>query len=60
MIDRQIGNILTLKNIDHFSAVEIRTAYITLKRDEQLDPSLVRRFVYTELLKLEKKCCSLY
>ncbi len=55
MIDRQIGNILTLKNIDHFSAVEIRTAYIAIQRDEQLDPASVRRFVYEELLKLVKK-----
>ena len=55
MIDRQIGNILSLKNIDHFSAVEIRTAYIAIQRDEQLDPASVRRFVYEELLKLVKK-----
>jgi hypothetical protein len=55
MIDRKIGNILTLKNIDHFSAVEIRTAYIAIQRDEQLDPASVRRFVYEELLKLVKK-----
>jgi hypothetical protein len=55
MIDRQIGNILTLKNIDHFSAIEIRTAYISIQRDEQLDPASVRRFVYETLLKLVKK-----
>ncbi|WP_418609282.1 hypothetical protein ACNSN2_18625 [Pseudoalteromonas sp. US3C1013] len=49
------NQILVLKNIDHFSAVEIRTAYLSIKRDEGLDPASVRRFVYEELLKLVKK-----
>jgi hypothetical protein len=49
------NQIIVLKNIDHFSAVEIRTAYISIKRNEQLDPASVRRFVYEELLKLVKK-----
>jgi hypothetical protein len=49
------NQIIVLKNIDHFSAVEIRTAYLSIKRDEQLDPASVRRFVYEELLKLVKK-----
>jgi hypothetical protein len=49
------NQIIVLKNIDHFSAVEIRTAYLSIKRDEQLDPASVRRFVYEELLKLVKR-----
>ena len=49
------NQIIVLKNIDHFSAVEIRTAYLAIKRDEQLDPASVRRFVYEELLKLVKR-----
>ncbi len=38
--------------MDHFSAVEIRTAYLVLKNDEDTDKSDARRFVYSELLKL--------
>jgi hypothetical protein len=49
------NQIIVLKNIDHFSAVEIRTAYLSIKRNEQLDPASVRRFVYEELLKLVKR-----
>ncbi|WP_042149516.1 MULTISPECIES: hypothetical protein [unclassified Pseudoalteromonas] len=49
------NQIIVLKNIDHFSAVEIRTAYLSIKRDEGLDPTSVRRFVYEELLKLVKR-----
>jgi hypothetical protein len=49
------NQIIVLKNIDHFSAVEIRTAYLSIERDEQLDPASVRRFVYEELLKLVKR-----
>lgn len=49
------NQIIVLKNIDHFSAVEIRTAYLAIKKDEQLDPAFVRRFVYEELLKLVKR-----
>jgi len=49
------NQIIVLKNIDHFSAVEIRTAYLAIKKDEQLDPASVRRFVYEELLKLVKR-----
>jgi hypothetical protein len=55
-MDRSTFNqILVLKNIDHFSAVEIRTAYIAIQMDEKLDPASIRRFVYEELLKLVKK-----
>lgn len=55
MIDELIGSIISLKNINHFSAVEIRTAIIVIKRDQTLVPSEVRRFVYEELLKLVNK-----
>tara|TARA_R110001583_G_scaffold1612_4_gene12704 strand:+ start:2024 stop:2533 length:510 start_codon:yes stop_codon:yes gene_type:complete len=50
--DPHIGKILSFSNIDHFSAVEIRTAYLVLKNDEAMDKSDARRFVYSELLKL--------
>jgi hypothetical protein len=50
--DQYIGTILSFSNIDHFSAIEIRTAYLVLKNDEKMDKSDARRFVYSELLKL--------
>ena len=52
MIDRAFNSIIALKNINYFSAVEIRTAVIAVERDEQLVPADVRRFVYEELVKL--------
>ncbi len=55
MVDKVISSIIALQNIDLFSAVEIKTAYIAVKKDEQLNPASVRRFVYEELLKLVKK-----
>lgn len=53
--DGLLGKILSLSNIDRFSAVEIRTAYLALKNDPTLDPSLIRKYVYVELSKLVKK-----
>jgi hypothetical protein len=55
MADKVIISIIALKNIDLFSALEVKVAYIAIKQDEQLDPAAVRRFVYEELLKLVKK-----
>ncbi|WP_166370290.1 hypothetical protein [Psychromonas sp. SA13A] len=52
VFDQYIGKILSFPNMDHFSAVEIRTAYLVLKNDEDTDKSDARRFVYSELLKL--------
>ncbi|KAF7771431.1 hypothetical protein PCIT_a4006 [Pseudoalteromonas citrea] len=54
-IDNIVGNILSLDNVNHFTAVELRTAYLAMKGDPNLDPNYARRFVYTELLKLVKK-----
>lgn len=47
--------IISMPNINNFSAIEIRTAYIALTKDELLVPAEVRRLVYEELLKLERK-----
>jgi len=55
MVDKVISSIIALGNIDLFSALEVKVAYIAMKQDEQLDPVFVRRFVYKELLKLVKK-----
>ena len=51
-IDLYVGKIISFSNIDYFSAVEIRTAYLVLRNDEGIDKSDARRFVYSELLKL--------
>lgn len=50
--DQDIGKIISLPNIDYFSAVEIRTAYLAQKNDMKMDKSDARRFVYSELVKL--------
>ena len=52
--NQDIGKIIVLPNIDYFSVVEIRTAYMAQKNDADLDKSDARRFVYAELIKLVK------
>lgn len=54
-IDSTVGKIIAHKNVDHFSTVEIRTAYLARKNDPSIDANDARRFVYNELLKLVKK-----
>jgi hypothetical protein len=51
-LDRLLVQIISAPNFDHFSAVELRAAYITLHLDKGLVPSAARRFVYAELVKL--------
>jgi len=51
-LHRLIGQIISAPNFDHFSAVELRAAFITLHSDKNLMPSDARRFVYAELVKL--------
>jgi len=53
-LNRLLGQIMSAPNFDHFSAVELRAAYITLHSDKNLIPSDARRFVYAELVKLVK------
>jgi hypothetical protein len=53
-LDRLLVQIISAPNFDHFSAVELRAAYITLHSDKGLVPSAARRFVYAELVKLVK------
>ena len=53
-LDRLLVQIISAPNFDHFSAVELRAAYITLHSDKNLVPSAARRFVYAELVKLVK------
>ena len=51
-LNRLLGQIISAPNFDHFSAVELRAAYITMHSDKNLIPSDARRFVYAELVKL--------
>lgn len=53
--DKSVGQIIANKNVDHFSALEVRTAFLALKNDPSIKRNDARRFVYYELLKLVKK-----
>ena len=54
-LDKTVIQILSMPNVNHFTATEIRTAYIAIKQDEELSPTASRRFVYEELLKLTRR-----
>ncbi|WP_170235833.1 hypothetical protein [Colwellia demingiae] len=54
-LNNLVAQIIAAPNFDHFSAIEVRSAYLALKCDNTIDPNDARRFVYTELLKLVKK-----
>jgi ribosomal protein L17 len=54
-IDSFVAQIIKAPNVDHFTPSDVRSAYLALKNDPTLDPVVVRRKVYGELLKLEKK-----
>lgn len=53
--DNVVGRIIAFECINHFSAIEIRTAYIALSNDPSMNKNDARRYIYTELLKLVKK-----
>jgi len=53
-LNQLLAQVISAPNFNHFSAVELRAAYITLHYDKSIDPSDARRFVYTELVKLVK------
>jgi hypothetical protein len=54
-LDRFLRTIIGMQNIDNFTVLEIRTAYIALMKAEHVDPSKVRTVVYTQLNKLADK-----
>jgi hypothetical protein len=54
-LDIFVAQIITAPNVDHFTTSDVRSAYIALKNDPTIDPIVIRRKVYAELLKLEKK-----
>ncbi len=51
-LDPLIKTIICKRNIDRFTVVEVRTAYIALHQDQTLDPVRVRKLVYAQLNKL--------
>jgi len=50
-----VAQVICASNVDHFLAVEIRTAYLALLDDKSFDPNKARRLVYAELMKLVKQ-----
>lgn len=50
-----MAQIIKAPNFDNFTTSDVRSSYITLKNDPSLDPIVVRRRLYAELLKLVKK-----
>lgn len=54
-IDVLVAQIIKAPNFDNFTTSDVRSSYITLKNDPSLDPVVVRRKLYAELLKLVKK-----
>ncbi|UUO22038.1 hypothetical protein FGD67_01615 [Colwellia sp. M166] len=54
-IDVFVAQIIKATNFDNFTTSDVRSSYITLKNDPSLDPTVVRRKLYAELLKLVNK-----
>jgi hypothetical protein len=50
-----VAQIIKAPNFDNFTTSDVRSSYITLSNDPSLDPIVVRRKLYAELLKLVKK-----
>jgi len=54
-IDVFVAQIIKAPNFDNFTTSDVRSSYITLSNDPSLDPTVIRRRLYSELLKLVKK-----
>jgi hypothetical protein len=54
-LDSFVAQIIAATNFDHFTTSDVRSAYFALKNDPSLDPVIIRRKIYAELLKLVKK-----
>ncbi len=53
--DPLVAQIIVASNFDNFTTSDVRSAYLALKNDTSLVPTIVRRSIYAELLKLVKK-----
>jgi hypothetical protein len=54
-LDPLVAQIIATTNFNHFTTSDVRTTYLVMKNDPSLDPTIVRRKIYAELLKLVKK-----
>jgi hypothetical protein len=54
-IDVAVAQIIKAPNFDNFTTSDVRSSYITISNDPSLDPAVVRRKLYAELLKFVKK-----
>ncbi|MFB0981032.1 MAG: hypothetical protein QMC62_08960 [Alteromonadaceae bacterium] len=54
-LDPLVAQIIVAKNFVHFTTSDVRSAYLVLKSDHTIEPSILRRKIYGELLKLVKK-----
>jgi hypothetical protein len=55
MLDPVVAQVIEAGNFDNFTTSDVRSAFLALKKDPKLDPSDVRRMIYSELLKLVRK-----
>ena len=53
MLDPVVAQVIEAGNFDNFTTSDVRSAFLALKKDPKLDPSNVRRMIYSELLKLQ-------
>ncbi len=51
-LDETFKFIVSNPRLDHFSAIEVRTAYLIIDDNCESSASELRRFVYSELVKL--------
>jgi hypothetical protein len=52
MLDPVVAQIIKAINFDNFTTSEVRSAFLALKKDPELEPANVRRMIYAELMKL--------
>jgi len=54
-LDPFVAQIIKTPNFNSFTTSDVRSAYLALNNETFLDPNIVRRKIYAELLKLVKK-----
>jgi len=54
-LDPFVAQIILKKHFDNFSTNDVRSDYLALKGDDALDPSIIRKKIYAELLKLVRR-----
>lgn len=54
-LDSDLVEIMTASGFNNFTVLELRSAYLAISTNKNLDKTEVRRFVYRHILRLEKK-----